>query len=54
MLSTLYSDWHEKKKIAVKIDRKFVTYLNDFNIDLDNGHLYYVPKTKCRGNRCPY
>lgn len=54
MLSTLYNNWCEQKKMFCKMDKHFISYLSQFNINLDNGHLYLASKTKCRGNKCPY
>lgn len=54
MLSTLYNNWCEQKKLFCKMDKTFISYLNQFNINLDNGHLYLATKTKCRGSNPPY
>ena len=53
-LSGLYNSWCEIKKVFYKMDKMFISSLNKFNINLDNGHLYLAPKTKCRGSKPPY
>ena len=54
MLSTLYNNWCDQKKMFYKMDKTFISCLNQFNIGLDNGHLYLASKTKCRGSKSPY
>lgn len=54
MIVSLYNGWCNFKKYAASQDKLYTKYLKDIGINLSNGHIYLVSKSKCKCNKIPY
>ena len=52
----LYKDWTSIKKLHMKYDKQMIISLTDIGApsELFRGHLYLIPKSKCKGSNDPY
>ena len=54
MIVSLYNEWCNLKKCVASKDKLYTKYLKEIGINLSNGHLYLVSKSKCKSNKIPY
>lgn len=52
----LYKKWSTMKKVHLDFDKQMIISLRDMGVpeELFNGHLFLIPKSKCRGSKHPY
>ena len=52
----LYKKWSIMKKCHVDFDKQMLISLKDMGVptDIFKGHIFMVPKSKCKGTKHPY
>ena len=54
IISNLYKNWSNVKKMSMKLDQDFIFSLKKIGIEITNGHLYLSTKNKHKKCISPY